>query len=74
MTDICNGKTTKYGTTQILESCRLPLLYPNGSYLVFTDLVMKTDLLANSSDLTSDYFTDYSVLEKTHRMNSFNLM
>lgn len=71
MLDICNGTSTIYGNTQVPESCSLPLLYPNGSYLVFTDMAMKTAYLNQTySSLSSDYITSTEVLSKTHRKMS----
>jgi len=71
MLDTCNGTSTIYGSTQIPESCNLPLLYPNGSYLVFTDMAIKTVYLNNSyTSLTNDYIVGTEVLSKTHRKMS----
>ncbi len=42
MQDICNGTQSAYGLTAVPASCELPLLYPNGSYLVFTDTAVRT--------------------------------
>ena len=67
MTDICNGMDTPYGSTKIPVSCQLPELYPNGSYLVFTDLTVKTEFLSNASSLSYDYLVGHDVLSKTHR-------
>ena len=71
MTDTCTGVNTTYGSTQVAESCLLPLLYPNGSYLVFTDIAMKTAYLNTSyTSLNSDYIIGTEVLSKTHRKMS----
>jgi hypothetical protein len=67
MLDICNGTETKYGNTRIVQSCQLPELYPNGSYLVFTDMVMKTEALSGSSSITDPYLVDHEVVSQAHR-------
>lgn len=67
MTDICQGTETPYGSTQIPVSCQLPELYPNGSYLVFIDMAMKTEILKNASSLTDSYLLDYEIVSLTHR-------
>jgi hypothetical protein len=74
MRDICKGMPTDYGSTQILESCRLPLLAPNGSYFIFTDMALRTDLLTNASSLTVEYMHDYQVLSQVHTKISMYLV
>lgn len=36
LSDICTGTQTPYGFISIKESCSLPSLYPNGSFLVLS--------------------------------------
>jgi hypothetical protein len=67
MLDVCNGTSTAYGSTQITQSCQLPELYPNGSYLVFTDMAIKTEFLTDATSLTYDYILSNDVLSQTHR-------
>jgi hypothetical protein len=74
MTDICNGSSTPYGSSKIPQSCEVPLLYPNGSYMVFTDTAMRTEYLTNSSSLSYSHLVGYEVLSKTHRLLTQNLL
>jgi len=74
MTDNCNGVDTQYGSTRIPEACQLTTLYPNGSYLIFTDMAMKTNFLSDATSLTEEYYDSYYVLSMTHRKNSVNLI
>lgn len=61
MLNICDGDV------KIEESCSLPLLAPNGTFLIFTDTAIKTKYIT-SGPLSIDYLTAYEVISKTHRM------
>lgn len=74
MLDTCNGTNSPYGNTQIIESCEIPLLSSNGSYLVFTDTAMNTEFFTNASSLTYGYLVGYEVLSKTHRLLTQDLL
>jgi hypothetical protein len=74
MLDTCAGTNSPFGSTQIVESCEIPLLSSNGSYLVFTDTAMNTEFFADSSSLTYNYLVGYEVLSKTHRLLTQDLI
>ena len=70
MNNICEGKDFEtFGSFKIELSCKFDELSQNGSYLVFTDMAMKTSFLKKAS-FDEHYIYDYEILSVTHRLIS----